>query len=187
LYESIIALLSCVVAYANALTETETLDARKLKDLSKLDNNRSIEGQVALKNIRDQRTFGMRVRILTIAVACTLVLGGCSTISSSNPISATSVAAWSGPVLVSESQLPDRIQYRVVASVQVDARAGYESSTKLHPLLADEARKVGANAVVSVIDGRRLTAFSWSAPYVRGIAVRVKDAEALQGISGTYY
>src|SRR5262245_35420189 len=126
-------------------------------------------------------------RALAIALALAFVCGGCSTTSSSSVVSSTPVPAWTGPVFVSESQLPAGIAYKVVGSVQADARAGYDSSTKLYPFLAAEARKIGANAVVGVVDGRRLTAFSWSAPHVSGTAVRVDDPEMLKGLSGSHH
>jgi len=129
----------------------------------------------------------MQDRSLAIVLAIALLVGGCSTTSSSSGVSATPMAAWAGPVFVSESQLPAGIQYKVVGSVQADARAGYDSSTKLYPFLASEARKIGANAVVGVVDGRRVTAFSWSAPHVSGTAVRVEDPEKLKGPPGSYH
>jgi uncharacterized protein YbjQ (UPF0145 family) len=57
----------------------------------------------------------------------------------------------------------------------------------LYPLLAAEARKIGANAVVNAQGGRKVTAFSWSAPYVSGIAVKVEDPEKLKGLAGSYH
>jgi len=129
----------------------------------------------------------MRESSLATVLAIAFLVGGCSTTSSSSVVSSTPVSAWTGPVFVSESQLPAGIQYKVVGSVQADARAGYDSSTALYPFLASEARKIGANAVVGVVDGRRVTAFSWSAAHVSGIAVRVEDPEKLKGLSGSYH
>jgi uncharacterized protein YbjQ (UPF0145 family) len=74
-----------------------------------------------------------------------------------------------------------------MGSVQADAKAGYDKVETLYPLLANEARKIGANAVVSAKGGRKVSAFSWSAPYVGGIAIRVDDPESLKKINGSYY
>ena len=54
-------------------------------------------------------------------------------------------------------------------------------------LLAEEARKMGANAVINAKGGRRVTAFSWSAGYVSGTAVKVDDIQLLKSVPGTYH
>jgi uncharacterized protein YbjQ (UPF0145 family) len=92
-----------------------------------------------------------------------------------------------GPILVSQAAIPSGIDYKVIGSVEADARVGYDSAASLYPLLAEEARKIGANAVVNAKGGRRLTAFSWSAAYVSGTAVKVEDVQQLKGLPGTYH
>lgn len=121
-----------------------------------------------------------------VAAAMLFALTGCSTTSSSTPIGPTG-AAWEGPVFISQAAIPDGIEYKVVGTVQADAKAGYDSVVTLYPLLAVEARKIGANAVVNAKGGRRLTAFSWSAAYVIGTAVKVDDPQKLKGLPGTYH
>ena len=129
---------------------------------------------------------GMNVRNALIAFALPLALIGCSTTSSSNAI-APAGPAWQGPILVSQAAIPAGIEYKVVGSVQADARVGYESAVSLYPLLAAEAKKIGANAVVNTQRGRRLTPFSWSAAYVSGTAVKVDDPQQLKALPGSYY
>jgi len=121
-----------------------------------------------------------------VTAAMLLALNGCSTTSSSKATGPTG-AAWDGPVLVSQSAVPAGIQYKVIGSVQADARAGYDSATSLYPLLAAEAKKLGANAVVDTTGGRRVTAFSWSAAYVKGTAIKVDDPQKLKGLQGSYH
>lgn len=128
----------------------------------------------------------MSPRSVVVGVAVLLALNGCSTTSSSNAVGPVG-RTWEGPVLVTQAAIPAGIAYKVVGSVQADARAGYDSAASLYPLLAAEARKIGANAVVNATGGRRVTAFSWSAPYVSGIAVKVEDPGKLKGLSGSYY
>ena len=129
----------------------------------------------------------MNERSLAIVLTIVFWVGGCSTTSSSSVLGTAPVAAWTGPVFVSESQLPAGIQHKVIGSVQADARSGYDRAAALYPFLAAEARKIGANAVVGVVDGRSVTAFSWSAAHVSGTAVRVEDPEKLKGLSGSYH
>lgn len=128
----------------------------------------------------------MRAKNVVIVVSMLLMVNGCSTTSSSNAI-APAGPAWEGPILVSQASIPAGIEYKVIGSVQADARAGYDSALSLYPLLAAEAKKIGANAVVNAQGGRRVTAFSWSAAYVSGIAVKVADPQLLKALPGSYH
>lgn len=88
---------------------------------------------------------------------------------------------------MTQAAIPEGIQYKVIGTVQADAKAGYDRAETLYPLLAAEARKLGANAVVNTQGGRRLTAFSWSAAYVHGTAVRVEDPGKLRALPGSFH
>jgi hypothetical protein len=128
----------------------------------------------------------MQSRIVALALFALVVVTACGTRSSAVP-SGSIEPPWEGPVFVSQQPLPAGIKHKVVGSVQADARAGYDSALSLYPLLAAQAKKIGANAVVNTTGSRRMTAFSWSAPYVMGTAVRVEDPEQLKGLSGTFH
>ena len=95
--------------------------------------------------------------------------------------------AWTGPVFVTEAQLPSSVSYRVVGTVQVNATSGYNRVEALYPRLAREARALGANAVMGTKGGRSLTAFSWSAPNVGGTAVRVENLDRIKGVDGAFH
>src|SRR5687767_2166925 len=117
-----------------------------------------------------------------------LIFGaGCSPVSSSNAVPATPASASEGPVLISQDAVPTGIEYKVLGTVKANFRAGYDSAESLYPLLAAEAKKLGANAVVNAQGGRRVTAFSWSAAHVSGTAVGIGDTESLRRLSGSYY
>ena len=117
-----------------------------------------------------------------------LIFGaGCSPVSSSNAVPASPASPSEGPVLVSQDAVPTGIEYKVLGTVKANFRAGYDSAESLYPLLAAEAKKLGANAVVNAKGGRTVTAFSWSAAYVSGTAVRIGDTESLRRLSGSYY
>jgi hypothetical protein len=128
----------------------------------------------------------MSLRRAVVAVAMLFVMSGCATKSSSTAVGPTG-PAWEGPVLVSQAAIPSGIEYKVMGSVRADAQVGYDSAASLYPLLAAEAKKMGANAVVNAKGGRRVTAFSWSAAYVSGIAVKIDDPQKLKGIPGSYH
>lgn len=129
----------------------------------------------------------MKTKFVIAAVAMLIVVTSCSTTSSSNVIGPATAATWEGPVFVSQAALPAGIKHKVIGSVQADARVGYSSAESLYPLLAAEAKKLGANAVVSATGGRRVTAFSWAAAYVSGVAVKVEEPEKLKGLSGAFH
>jgi hypothetical protein len=112
---------------------------------------------------------------------------GCSPVSSSNAVPASPASESEGPVLVSREAVPTGIEYKVLGTVKANYRAGYDSAESLYPLVAAEAKKLGANAVVISKGGRTITAFSWSAAYVSGTAIRIGDTESLRRLSGSYY
>ncbi len=85
---------------------------------------------------------------VAITVALLGSVTGCST-SSSRALTGEPVVASSGPVFVTQAALPASIEYKIIGSVSAEANVGYESVPTLYPLLADEARKLGANAVMS--------------------------------------
>ena len=126
-------------------------------------------------------------------MSCLFLLGilifgaGCSPVSSSNAVPATPASQSESPVLVSQQAVPTGVEYKVLGTVKANFRAGYDSAESLYPLLAAEAKKLGANAVVNAQGGRRVTAFSWSAAHVSGTAIRVGDTESLRRLSGSYY
>jgi hypothetical protein len=112
---------------------------------------------------------------------------GCSPVSTSNAVPASPASESEGPVLVSREAVPTGIEYKVLGTVKANYRAGYDSAESLYPLVAAEAKKLGANAVVNAKGGRTVTAFSWSAAYVSGTAIRIGDTESLRRLSGSYY
>lgn len=128
----------------------------------------------------------MNCKTILVVVTMFLVLSGCSNLSSSTAIAPIG-PAWEGPILISQEAIPINVEYKVIGSVQANARVGYDSVTSLYPLLAAEARRMGANAVVNAKGGRRVSAFSWSAAYVSGTAIKVEDPQTLKGLSGTYH
>jgi len=114
-------------------------------------------------------------------------LAGCGSVSSSSvPLAAVSEQTV-GPIFITQGKLPATVEYEVIGVVKANARKGYDSAVSLHPMLAEEARKVGANAVIEAYGGRTVAAFSWAAPFAGGTAVKVKDPDSLQGLDGRFF
>ena len=88
-------------------------------------------------------------------------MSGCSNVSSSNvpylPISQQT----KGPIYIIKSDFLTNVKYTEVGKVKANARYGYDSVVTLYPLLAEEARKIGANAIIDLYGGHTVTAFSW--------------------------
>jgi hypothetical protein len=121
------------------------------------------------------------MRISYLFLLGILILGaGCSPVSSSTAVPASPASASQGPVLVSQEAVPTGIEYKVLGTVKANFRAGYDSAESLYPLLAAEAKKLGANAVVNTKGGRTVTGGL-------GTAIRVGDTESLRRLSGSYY
>lgn len=121
-------------------------------------------------------------RLIPVALL-SFTLASCASVSSSVP-TADSGASYAGKVLVTQSELPENTSHTVLGTVKANARAGYGGVEKLYPLLADEARALGANAVVGVKGSRRMTMWSWSAPAANGTAVRIDSESALGALPG---
>jgi hypothetical protein len=129
----------------------------------------------------------MDLKFVIATLAMVTVVAGCATRASSVILEPVQRPKWEGPVFVSQAPLPAGIKYTVIGSVEANARVGYDSAASLYPLLAAEAKKIGANAVIGATGGRRMTAFSWAAAYVSGTAVKVEDPEKLKGLAGSYH
>jgi len=114
------------------------------------------------------------------------VLVSCASVSSSSAPQVAISEQTVGPIFIIQTSLPSGIQHEVIGQIKANARTGYDSVESLYPMLADEARKVGANAIVDVYGGRTVSAFSWSAPFTGGTAVRVEDMSLLSTLEGRF-
>lgn len=115
-------------------------------------------------------------------------LAACAPVSSSTIADGASAGpAWTGKVHVSQEAPSNDIDHQVIGTVKAEARAGYGSVESLYPLLADEARKMGANGVVGVTGGRKVSAASWSAPHASGTAIKVSNPADMDGLQGASY
>lgn len=79
-----------------------------------------------------------------------------------------------------DQEHPVQVDGESRGQVSVDSK-WYGSSLELYPALAEEARKHGANVVVNVESYHAPSGFSWAAPHLQGLAMRVTDTKALRG------
>jgi len=96
--------------------------------------------------------------------------------------------AYTGKVFITEEPVPEGMAHVVIGEIKANTRETRFSSAKgIYPLLADEARRVGANAVVNVEGGRRVDASAWTADFASGQAIRIDSVEALKSLPGAEY
>jgi hypothetical protein len=112
-------------------------------------------------------------------------MSGCSTVTTSNVTATSAEQPWEGKVFISQEPIPESINHKVIGTVE--SKAGYQGASSLCPLLAEEAKKIGTNAVVNAQGGRGVTFFSWAAPHVDGTAIKVENQDQLKNLSGSYY
>lgn len=87
-------------------------------------------------------------------------------------------AARSGPVCLLQSPLPESVRHRTIGQIDASKR-WYGGTGALMPLMADEGRKLGADAVVNIRSGQKIGLFAWATPYAYGTAVKLEDAKDL--------
>lgn len=129
----------------------------------------------------------MRTPLAWLTSTALLLMAGCSATSSSRVYERANAPPSTGPVFVSQLPPPADLSYKMIGEVKANARTGYGDANSLYPLLADEARKIGANAVFNAKGFHAPSAFSWAAPYVSGVAVKVDEPEKLKSPNGSFY
>lgn len=124
-----------------------------------------------------------------IALSIAIALTGCAATSSSTK-SATAPAAgpYTGPVCLLTSPVAPDVKHSYVGEIEA-GKQWYGGTDELLPLIADEARKLGSNAVISVKVGQTLGLWAWARPVGSGKAIKIEDFKAFncQSSGGTLY
>ncbi|WP_077338523.1 hypothetical protein [Pseudocolwellia agarivorans] len=126
----------------------------------------------------------MNTKLLSSIALVAVFLTGCKTVSSSSAPYVETNMRVTGPIYMTTATIPESVGYTVIGNVKANARQGYDKVETLYPLIADEAKKVGANAVINVKGGRTVSAFSWAAPFVSGTAIKIDDVSKLESFKG---
>lgn len=77
-------------------------------------------------------------------------------------------------VYVTIANLPPGIQYETLATLEI-GKVWYGSDDKVRESMAEEARKIGADAVVEIKTWHQPSGWSWSAPHGSGKAIKLVD------------
>ncbi|MCG3864529.1 MULTISPECIES: hypothetical protein [unclassified Photobacterium] len=125
-------------------------------------------------------------RIFSVLLLSTII-SGCSNVSSSSVPAVSDNKKTKGVIYITQESLPENIHYKVIGQVEANARYGYEHVVTLYPMLAAEAKSIGANAIINTHGGHRVALFSWAAPYTSGTAIKIDDIELLKKYEGDFY
>jgi hypothetical protein len=110
-----------------------------------------------------------------VAVAIVL-LSGCAAKSIIHPVNKgqAPLASHSEPVCLMRSPMPSAVAYIVVGRVK-SSKNTYGSVSELLPLMAADARAVGADAIINLDTGQRMGMLAWSRPVGTGTAIKLAD------------
>ncbi len=124
-------------------------------------------------------------KLLALAVAATLA--GCAARSTVQLADSRAPApqAHAEQVCMLKSALPANVKYTVVGSIN-SSKQTYGSVNELLPLMAADARKVGADAIVNLNTAQRIGAWAWARPVGTGTAVKLADRKGFDcaGLGG---
>jgi len=116
-----------------------------------------------------------------IGLACLLVLAvsACAARSQVRPQKGNSVAAASHnePVCFIQGPLPSSIEYQVIGQI-LGSKRWYGSSSEVLSVMANEARRVGADVVMKLVTGTDVNVIAWARPVGEGTAVKLKDKDS---------
>ena len=110
-----------------------------------------------------------------ITSAC-IAIAGCASPSattvSSNKTQAA--AAHNQPVCLLKASLPANVRYTVLGPIE-GSKEFYGSVSEIIPLMAQEARNIGADAIINMATGQKMGMWAWSRPYGTGTAVKMNN------------
>ncbi|MCE3605807.1 hypothetical protein LXA47_19680 [Massilia sp. P8910] len=70
--------------------------------------------------------------------------------------------------------MPSSVSYTVIGQANSSKRT-YGTVSELMPLMADDARAAGADAIINLKTGQKMGAFAWARPIGTGLAVKISN------------
>lgn len=123
----------------------------------------------------------MRTLILLALCGTLAACAARSTVKLADP-QAARLASHAGQVCMLRSPLPGDVKYKVVGNIN-SAKQTYGSVNELLPLMAADARQVGADAVINLNTGQKIGAWAWARPVGTGTAVKLENREAFNCVA----
>jgi len=124
-----------------------------------------------------------------ITLSTAIILSGCAATASSTKHANTSTSLpYTGPVCLLTSPVAPDVKHSPIGEIEA-SKQWYGGTDELLPLIADEARKLGANTVIRVKVGQRIGGLAWARPVGSGQAIKIEDFKAFncQSSGGTLY
>ena len=125
------------------------------------------------------------MRIYPFALAgLFLLMAGCA--SGTHRLTAATYAGHTNPVFITKATLPSE-SFEPIADLEL-SKGWYGSTDNTQQALADRARELGADAVLSMKSWHAPSAWSWASPYASGKAVRLRGdpKQILNGVGGDW-
>lgn len=114
----------------------------------------------------------MKIAIAALAIALT----GCAAVRESDlrEHRPTSMKAHSGPVCMMKSPMPQHVEHEPLGLIESYSRF-YGPMDPILDALAEEARSIGANAVVRLNPRHKMGLIAWARPFADGQGIRIAD------------
>ena len=113
-------------------------------------------------------------------VAACVVAAGCASPSATTVSSNKTqvAAAHNQPVCLLKTGLPANVGHSVLGPIE-GSKEFYGGVAEIIPLMAQEARNIGADAIVNLVTGQKMGMWAWSRPYGTGTAVKLNNKSDL--------
>jgi hypothetical protein len=127
----------------------------------------------------------MKIHILLVAA----FLCGCGTVASTKIADKTmKITPHSEPVCFIRAPLSSDVKYTVIGELKSNKRT-YGTVAELIPVMAKEARSVGADAIINIETGQKFSVVAWAKPVGSGQAIKLDKREGFDcvGRSGEWH
>ncbi|MDR0251509.1 MAG: hypothetical protein LBI35_09450 [Burkholderiales bacterium] len=116
-----------------------------------------------------------RALISLATIAACAVLAGCAA-RASTKLSSEMAEAHTWPVCILRAPLPENIEKTILGFIKASNRS-YGSMNEVLFMMAEDARKIGADAVINVRARHQVGALAWARPVAEGQAVKITEKE----------
>jgi hypothetical protein len=89
-------------------------------------------------------------------------------------------------ICLTEQDLPANTPHVILGAID-KSKVSYGSKDSLYPDMAEEAREMGANAVIQVDDFLAPSWFGWATPHLKGKAVKLDDPSILNSMNCQWF
>ena len=111
-----------------------------------------------------------------VVIAAVLAVSGCAANTSTKYVSKGQAPLPRSvePVCFVRAPLPSNIDYTKIGEVR-GGKKSYGTVSEIIPAMADEARSIGADALINVTTGQRMGAWAWARPVGSGTAIKLAN------------